>query len=92
MSGACDKIDDDDEIDDDDDNAFFPCHHELTVETPVETSTTSSKLADVNFKNISALELDDMQIAEGRVEGEEEELDDDAFKNVELPLFDDDQL
>ena len=37
---------------------------------------------------MSALELDDDDIAEGRVE----ELDDNAFKDVELPVFDDDQL
>ena len=42
---------------------------------------------------MNGLEIDDEDIAEGRVEEEEEEeLDDDAFKDVDLPLFDDGQL
>ena len=41
---------------------------------------------------MSALEIDDQDIADGRVEGEEEELDDDVFKDIELPTFDDEQL
>ena len=79
----------DEKIDNDNDNeAFFPCHHELTFEIPKEKSTSSSKLVEESFSNVSALELDDDDIAEGRVE----ELDDNAFKDVELPVFDDDQL
>lgn len=51
-------------------------------------------MADEQFKSITvgALELDDEQIEEGRVDGEEEEMDDDPFKDVELPSFDEDQL
>ena len=65
MSHACDEMNDNE----DDDEAFFPCHHELTFETPAETLTPSSKLAKENFTNVSALELDDRDIAEGRVGG-----------------------
>ena len=99
MSAACDKDNNknNEEIEDNDDivdEAFFPCHHEITVEIPAGKTTPTSGLADEEFKNISvgALELDDAQIADGRVDGEEEELDDDVFKDVELPSFDEDQL
>ena len=79
--------------DDENDDAFFPCHHELTHEIPEVESTSSSKFAEEGFLNVSALELDDSQIAEGRVdEREEEELDENVFGDVELPVFDHAQL
>ena len=100
MSSACDDKPIDHDNDEDGNEAFFPSHHELTSEMPDErlqevAPSTSSKLAEECFTDIlvNALEIDDEDIAEGRVEEEEEEeLDDDAFKDVDLPLFDDGQL
>ena len=104
MSSACDDKPIDNDDDEDGNKAIFPSHHELTSEMPDErlqeaapaaAPSTSSKLAEECFTDIlvNALEIDDEDIAEGRVEEEEEEeLDDDAFKDVDLPLFDDGQL
>ena len=96
MSSATDRNIADNE-EEEEENPFFRPHH--TIETQLDSNdpnilpSTMEEPVEEIFESVAALEIDDDDLAEGRMEKEEEgELDDRFLEGMPLPIYEADDL